>query len=46
VAVHVGELVGLVVDQDEDRILGAKKRGKAITKGHEYILLLSFSVWV
>jgi hypothetical protein len=31
-------LVGLVIDQNEDRILGAEKRCKAITKGHEEIL--------
>jgi hypothetical protein len=38
VAVQVRELVRLMIDQDEDRIFGTKKRGKAIAKGHEYIL--------
>jgi hypothetical protein len=35
VAVEVGELVGLVIDQDEDRILGAEKRSQAVAKCHD-----------
>jgi molybdenum-dependent DNA-binding transcriptional regulator ModE len=38
VAVQVGELVGLVVDQNEDRVFGTKKRSEAIAKSHECIL--------
>ena len=38
VAVQVRELVGLVVDQNEDRVFGTKKRIKAVTKGHYYFL--------
>ena len=34
VAVQVGELIGLVVDQNEDRVFGTKKRIEAVTKGH------------
>ncbi|GLR52179.1 hypothetical protein GCM10007923_33920 [Shinella yambaruensis] len=43
-AVQVRELIGLMVDQDEDRIFRTKKRSKAITKGHEDILCCRF-VW-
>jgi hypothetical protein len=40
VAVQVRELVRLVVDQNEYRVFGAKKRIKAVTRGHQDFLSL------
>ena len=34
VAVQVRELIRLVVDQNEDRVFGTKKRIEAVTRGH------------
>ncbi|MFD2030803.1 hypothetical protein ACFSKM_11950 [Ancylobacter dichloromethanicus] len=39
-AVHIRELVGLVVDENEHGVFGTKKRSKAITEGHQDFLSL------